>query len=195
LIERNVRLNAETAATGGIATITGERRADDVLQITIEGELKPPLPRDAPTTPNFNGRLPSGRSIGLPDYEIAHLYGPGFGDEAWDGMMYAPREVNQAFQNHGIESRLRELQGLASREGATIRVTARAEGHPLAAARGQRWFGHETLGHASYRFEVRFADGRTRIVGEVDISVPPPGSRGRVTVEVTGGSAGVWSLQ
>lgn len=190
LVETNFKLSGKTAGTGGIRQISGSRGKRGALAVQIEGILKPPLKRDATGTPNFNRKLPSGRTIGLPEYEIAHLWGPGFGDEAFDGLMYAPKEVNQAFQNHGVESRLRELQTLAAHQGATISVITRAEGHPL-----QAWKGHDLLSHASYRFEVRLARGETRIIGEVDIRVPGPSSAGGVIVEVTGGSAEVWSLR
>ena len=180
--------------TGGIKEIKGHRSLDGSLDITIKGELKDPLPRDSPQTPNFNKQPPSGSEIGLSDHEIAHLWGPGFGDEARDGMMYAPTEVNQVLQNRTIEDRLRELHKLARREGATIEVTARATSHPL-----QTWRGHEMLKDVSYRFDVRFTDGSTYRIGEVDISVPPPTSSGtssgRFTYKVRGGSLGVWSLK
>jgi hypothetical protein len=53
---------------------------------------------------------------------------------------------------------------------------------------------HELLKHVSYRFEVRYPDGSTRLIGEVDISVPAPGSPDRIGVNAKPGSAGPWSL-
>jgi hypothetical protein len=190
LVSRTVRLSGDTAGTGGIKKIAAERSRDGTLSVTISGELMPPLKRNAPGTPTFNRELPTGGAIDLPNHEVAHLWGPGFGDEARDGMMYAPREVNQAFQNHGIESRLRELETIARDSGAKIEVTARAESYPRDA-----WRGHEMLQHAAYSFQARLPDGTVKQIGEVDIWVPRPGTSGSVTVDVTGGSAGVWSLQ
>lgn len=183
LIKVSWKASNRTAGTGGIKKISGARNPDGSLRVRITGVLKESIPRQ-----NFNQELPTGRDIGLPDYEVSHLWGSGFGDEAFDGMMYAPREVNRIFQNAGIESRLRELQGLAARNNATIQVTAQAESHPLED-------GHDLLRQASYRFEVRLPTGTTHTIGEVDIWVPAPGAAGKVTVEVTGGSAAVWSLQ
>jgi Bacterial toxin 4 len=141
---------------------------------------------------DFNKLLRPGKDIGLPDYEIAHLWGPGFGDEAFDGMMYAPREVNQVLQNLGIELRLRELQALYRREGIIIELTARAESHPL-----QTLPGHKILKKVSYSFEQRLPNGKRNLIGEVDITIPPPGpsarNMGRYVKEVQPGSAWPWS--
>src|SRR4051794_10333839 len=115
-LEYGLHLNRTTAGTGGIRRITGRHMADGSQMIEILGDLLPPItPRAA--APNYNRRLPAGRAIGLPDYEIAHLWGPGFGDEAWDGMMYAPREVNQEWQNQQVERLLRDLRGMAGAGG------------------------------------------------------------------------------
>ncbi len=180
----------ETAGTGGIRRIAGERAADGTVGVQVNGVLRPPLDRDAPTTPNFNATLPAARDVGLPGYEIAHVWGPGFGDEARDGLMYAPQEVNQAFQNHGVESRLRELESLARSQGVTIEVSARATSFDREVGHG-----HDVLKEASYHFEARMPDGSSKVIGEVDITAPRPGSGGHATVEVTGGSSGLWSLK
>ena len=100
--EGGVRLNRPTVGTGGIRKITGRLLADNALDFKIEGVLLDPI-RPRTRAPNDNRQLPSGMDCGLPTYEIAHLWGPGFGDEAWDGMMYAPRAVNQEWQNRGVE--------------------------------------------------------------------------------------------
>jgi hypothetical protein len=185
----NVNLSGETAGTGGISEIWAHRDPDGSLSFIISGELKDPLDRDSPSTPNFNRRLPSGGEIRLPRYDIAHLWGPGFGDEAFDGMMYAPQEVNRVLQRHGIESRLYELRALARTRGATIQVRAQATSYPL-----RTWRGHQMLKSAHYHFEVRYPDGTREVIGEVDIQVPRPSSSGQPSIDVTGGSAQVWSL-
>ena len=189
LISTNVHLSGDTANTGGITRIWAHREPDGTLAFRIDGELGDALPRPHPNTPDFNREPPPGSMIGLPDYEIAHLWGPGFGDEARDGMMYAPREMNQVFQNRFIESRLRELHTLARRQGATIKLTASAKSYPL-----KTWRGHEMLKEVSYDFQVRLADGTTLQIGRVEITVPPPRSTDRFTVQVSPGSAAVWSL-
>ena len=196
LLETNHRLSGDTAGTGGIREIGSFRRPDRSLEVSMQGVLLPGLVRSAPTTPNYNAEALRGSDVGLSDYEVAHLWGPGFGDEARDGMMLAPREVNQAFQNHGIESRLRELQTQARAQGGTILVFATAEGHPLGTPPAR---GEDMLSHASYRFELSVPNQEPVRIGEVDIWVPPPGASGspsgQVKVEITGGSSGLWSLK
>jgi hypothetical protein len=166
-VESNLRLNRDTAGTGGIRRIAGRREPDGTEVIDIDGELLPPIPRHL--APNYNRRLPPGSDIGLPDYQIAHLWGPGFGDEAWDGMMYAPEAVNQEWQNRGVETRLRDLHVLARAAGAVIELSARAVSHPLGA-----WRGHQLLRAARYRFAARLADGTREDLGRVEILVGAP---------------------
>jgi hypothetical protein len=95
--------------------------------------------------------------------------------------------VNQVFQNRSVEQRLRELRALADKEGATIELNVQAETYPPVK-------GRYALKEASYRFDVRYADGTRARISQVDISVPPHGSGGEVEVKVIPGAAGVWSL-
>ena len=143
----------------------------------------------SPKYADFNRLLPRGSEIGFADYEIAHVWGPGFGDEAMDGLMYAPREVNQRFQNEFVESRLRELHAMASKAGATVEVTAAAESWPLKIGGG-----HTMLKEVSYDFQIRLADGTMLRAGRVELHVPAPGATGKVTMDVFPGSGGIWSL-
>jgi putative RNase toxin 4 of polymorphic toxin system len=177
LFSENVNLSGDTAHTGGIREIRAHRYPDGTLHVSISGEMRNPLPRVGPATPNFEKDLPRVGEIGLANYQIAHLWGPGLGDEARDGMMYAPREVNLAVQAR-VESVLRSLHRMASAQGGTVEVTAGATSYPRLA-----WHGHEILKEASYRFSVRFPDGTSSPTTEVRISVPPPGSSDPVTVE------------
>lgn len=179
--ETGFRLNRETARRGGIRRISVRRMQDGTPEYTITGVLLTPIrPRSA--APNYNRMLSPGSEIGLPDYELAHLWGPGFGDEAWDGMMYAPRAVNQEWQNRGIEQRLRDLQTLAGPRGAGIELTAKASAHPLGT-----WRGHQLLKEASYNFSSRLAGHAAVWVGRVEILVGPP-PNATVMVEVSLGS-------
>jgi Bacterial toxin 4 len=170
-------LNRETARRGGIRRISVRRMRDGTPEYEIQGVLLSPIrPRSA--APNYNRRLSPGRDIGLPDYELAHLWGPGFGDEAWDGMMYAPRAVNQEWQNRGIEQRLRDLQTLAGPRGVSIELVAKASAFPI-----QTWRGHQLLKEASYVFSSR-VPGRPAVwMGRVEILVGPP-PHAPVTVDV-----------
>jgi hypothetical protein len=167
--EYGVRLNRETAGTGGIRSITGRRLKDGSLSIEIVGELLPPIPRNQ--APNYNRKwLPgSDATVGLPNYDIAHLWGPGFGDEAWDGMMFAPIEVNQKWQSRGIEQRLRDMQAVTRPRGTRIELTARAVSYPVNAWRGQL-----LLREASYVFGEGRPGAKAEWLGRVEILIGRP---------------------
>lgn len=114
----------DTAGTGGISYI--ERRAspkpDEYREYVIKGRLLPPIKRK-----NFQGksRYFQRGELGLSDaWELAHLWPPRFGDESAAGILWAPQEMNQTFQNHAVEP---WLQGLRTQfAGAAIEVTATA---------------------------------------------------------------------
>lgn len=174
-VEIGINLNRETARTGGIRRITGRLLPDGRTSIKIEGTLLPSMGQAAP---RYNRRLSSARSVGLPDYEISHLWGPGFGDEAWDGMMYAPREVNQQWMNHTIESRLRELQELAGQSGSSIEVSAVAVSHPPGTHRGQL-----LLQELQYEFSLRRPNSTSsEFLGRITLEVSPPPYRAGTAV-------------
>jgi len=111
-------------------------------------------------------------------------------------MMYAPREVNQKLQNPHVEERLRELQALYRREMVRIELVARARSYPLSTASG-----HLLLEKVSYSFRKRLPNGKTELIGEVDITIPALDlvtgrSSGKLGIEVSygSGSNGVFSI-
>jgi hypothetical protein len=169
-------IDSRTAGTGGIERISPPRT--DVFgarSVTIEGTLQDGIPRG--NAPNFNreGHWQDLRhELGVPNYEAAHLWGPGFGDEAAAGIMLAPSEVNQVWQSQGAERFLRELGAEARAAGGQVRVTATATSHG-SDVRG----GDALLAEVTYSFSV--VDGAGNVVGgkHVSISVDPPPS-GRV---------------
>ena len=59
-------------------------------------------------------------------YERAHLWGHGFGDEARDGIMYAPAEFNQFWQNKAVEAWIRNLGEQARALKGNLVLRARA---------------------------------------------------------------------
>ena len=69
----------------------------------IEIKLADPADRQG-----FERAVQSGASMGLSLYERAHAVGAGLGAESPHAILLAPREVNQSFQNHGVEDFLRE---------------------------------------------------------------------------------------
>ena len=126
------------AGTGGIERVTAARVPEEGrLSVTIEGEIRPGLARRAESAapgraraPDFNrsrGNVFSNAELGLSDdWEVLHLWGPGFGDEAAAGMMRGPKSVNHFWQNEGIESYVRQLGEQARRDGGTARLKATA---------------------------------------------------------------------
>jgi hypothetical protein len=138
--------------------------------------------------PGFERRLRLPSEVGLPTYQRAHLWGPGFGDEARLGIMYAPEAVNQAWQNRGVEQAIRDLSALVRQfPGAELRVRAAAHSYPLAdlppALRSALRSGEDVLQSVTYRFQAVAPNGRVLEEWRVDIDVGLP-PRGRVEVLV-----------
>jgi Domain of unknown function (DUF4157)/Bacterial toxin 4 len=117
----------ETAGRGGVAHV-GEAGVTPagIRDVVIRGQLLPPMLRV--TAPNYNASMPSAATLPSPHrhfvrgYEWAHLWGPGFGDEARAGLMLASGHVNRGLQSRGrvwgIEGYLRRLtEGVRSRGG------------------------------------------------------------------------------
>lgn len=73
--------------------------------IVIRSELQAP----AGIRAGFENQLFRGIQVGLQGWQRAHSQGQGTGTESERGILYAPEEVNQRYQNSGIESYLREL--------------------------------------------------------------------------------------
>jgi len=78
--------------------------------------------------PSYNNSFPiRPGELGLGGrYEIAHLWGPGFGDEASAGLMFAPTDFNQFWQNQRMEDFLRHLRDEGIRVGGEVRLSATA---------------------------------------------------------------------
>lgn len=121
----------QTAQTGGIQRISAARTPRGRYEISVEGILLPPL--DRKSAPNFNSSLLKKRDandlrVRLPIidlYQMAHLWGPGFGDETPAGMMWAPTEINLEIQAR-IERFLRDYAEQAAHEGTSVRLKATA---------------------------------------------------------------------
>ena len=182
--------DTRTAGTRGIASI--ERRintVDNSQTVTITGEIRPALNRAA--APNYNTEKMwriLRQEHGLPDYQGAHLWGPGFGDEAAAGIMLAPRDVNLIWQSGRAEKFLREdlpdMAQAASRHfgrPVAIRLRAVATSHPGTVAGGA------ALKEVQYTFSIA-ADGQEVVLGRVGFSVglPPRGKVSEVKVERLG---------
>jgi len=131
----------QTAGTGGIKRISALRSVRGRIEVSIEGVLLPPLCRGTDIgsqgqtkAPRYNDLLRKKQNVkdlsawlrGIEFYQIAHLWGPGFGDEAAAGMMWAPREMNLETQNSGIEQFLREYSSEAAQIGDSVYLKATA---------------------------------------------------------------------
>ena len=184
---RGLKLTRETAGTGGIRTIeggSGGQATNGTIAVRITGELRPSInPRSS--APNYNRRGDSIASMGpavngppggqsTHGYEKAHLWGPGFGDEARDGIMLAPYEVNQIFQNDTMEEALRVMQDQVRQQhgaNATVIVTATAVSHPT---RTTAPVDEPVLAQVTYQFSVQTASATTDLATiQVNVDKPP----------------------
>jgi hypothetical protein len=72
------------------------------------------------------GTLPAAVAHYVTGYRWAHLYGPGFGDEARTGLMLASQHVNNELQSrgrvYGIEGLARQIRELVTRLGGRVGV-------------------------------------------------------------------------
>lgn len=188
----NVRY-PETAGTGGISFI------DEILsnpfnedEVVVAGRLLKGMDRKN-DAPNYNrqkvwSRLRKEHSeLKLDTWEAAHLSGPGWGDEAAAGMMLAPEEVNQVWQNQKAEEFLRDLRDIAADKGLEVHYKAVARSQERTFAGG---LGDALLQSVEYEFNlsapgesVQFTTaGRVRLpgtpFGKISFSVGlPPGGR------------------
>ncbi|MBH0053126.1 MULTISPECIES: polymorphic toxin type 4 domain-containing protein [unclassified Salinibacterium] len=173
-----VIMSGQTAGTNGISNIHGARDANGATVYVVEGEIFKSVPRAE--APNYQNRLESARRVGLPGYERAHLWGPGFGDEAADGIMYAPRGVNQILQNLGVEGVIRQSAEQARAMGGRLLVEARAVSHPPGARGLPPGFVGDALARVEYHVVLEFPDGTRQPQYTVGIDVD---TQGRFTVD------------
>jgi hypothetical protein len=148
-------------------------------EVVIQGRLLPGMDR-ANAAPNYNRETIWSRlrqehpELRLEEWEAAHLWGPGFGDEAAAGMMLAPKEVNQEHQNRGIEGFLRDLRDEAAAMGWEVHIRAVARSHPRSFAGGM---GDSLLQSVQYDVEVaRPGEApRPRAQASFSVGLPPRG--------------------
>jgi hypothetical protein len=174
------------AGRGGVERITARKTKAGERVVTVEGRLLEGFGDRAKDAPNFNktsktgGSLFTAEELGLKssDWEWAHLWGPGFGDEAAAGLMLAPRSVNQVAQNRGIEGYMRELGKRARAAGGDVRVkaTATSWGNPTPSG----WVppkGADFLQRADYTITLDLP-GRARQEIRVTLHVDEPPFKG-----------------
>jgi hypothetical protein len=179
----------ETAGTGGIKTIEKRADADGLYGVAIEGELKDPIPRDK--APNYNGSSkiidPEGPGLKPEEWEKAHLVGPGFGDEAAAGLMNAPKEMNQFYQNRGVEGWMRDLHTAVKARGGRVTYKAKAVAWDFPAKGWKPSSGAEFLKIAEYDVVVELpGQPRQPIRISIETAPPPQAKVVAITIEPEG---------
>jgi len=130
------------------------------------------------------------KGISLSGYDRAHLWGPGFGDEARAGIMYAPAEFNRSWQNNHIEDRIRVAAERVRAEGGEfiLKVKARsyAPEEPFLKSVLRNKDQEFLLKEIKYEIEVRNADGTVRGTATIEFDIPPPGKVGTIEPNIMG---------
>jgi hypothetical protein len=181
-------LPGETAGTGGIREVADQTGPGGVRETGVRGELLPGMDRDAPTTPNYNEKMPRTGNLvhHVEGYQWAHAWGPGFGDEARIGMMLASRDVNQRLQSfaavYGLEGYLSRLRDATTRTGhrafgARIFLQVKASSFPDPPPGLRRPIGQPLLREVKYVIAVQLANGQ-RFGGTAGIRAGAPRPRG-----------------
>lgn len=151
-----------TNATSGVYRV--QRPPRGTARIVIDSWLGPGQARQG-----FERQMASAAEYGLEEiegWERAHSQGAGIGAESAEGIRLAPRVVNQALQNQGIERFMRELEA-AKPEGARIHLRTVTKTHP----------GTLRLSEIDYEISVQMPGERSRrTVMRASIEVQPDGT-------------------
>jgi hypothetical protein len=161
-----------TAGRGGIEKIEQFINASNENVVVIEGRLLQGIKGRAKNAPNYN-RDPEWSILreehDLEGWQAAHLWGPGFGDEAAAGMFLTNFDMNQIWQNAGVEGFLRQMRRLAAKRGTIVRLRATATSYERTA------HGGVALKDVKYEFST-VTGGKVKQLGKVEIHAdPPPG--------------------
>lgn len=138
----------------------------------------------------YEKRMLSGIKVGLKGWHRAHSQGQGTGSESPYGIFYAPPEVNLAYQNSGIEARIREIFRISPPD-AELSLTTITKPHPNADGKPSR-----RLASIEYRIEVS-EPGKPRkyLVLEAGIKVQDAVNKPKVEVSAESFLANaLWSI-
>lgn len=177
LVAPGVR-DSRTAGRGGIRVISEIVNKLNQTETTIKGYLQPGIQNRSRNAPNYNKEalwaILRAEHPQMTGWEAAHLWGPGFGDEAAAGILLAPKLVNQRLQNDLIERFLRnEVRPWAEARGLRLFLRAKATSKPR-----NRW-GGIAMDSVQYDFFVEHPDGQREQIGRYQFSVSDPPS-GRI---------------
>ena len=118
-------VDPRTAGTGGIRSIDIQLTARNEAQVTISGRVLPRLEERG----GLESKLVPPREIeGLTGYDRAHLWARTLGDEAAEGVMYAPKTANVGMQE-ALEHQIEEMAKHAAADQHVV-VRARATSYP-----------------------------------------------------------------
>lgn len=177
----------QTAGTGGVKSIKKGADPEGLYGVTIEGELKDPIPREQAPNYNASNKLfdPEGPGLDPKQWQKSHAVGPGFGDEAAAGLMEAPEEMNQLFQNRGVEGWMRDLHQSVKAAGG--KVTYKVSVVPWKFPTPGGWSptsGAEFLRIAEYRVNVEIPGRPSQSITIAIETAPPPVAKvANVTIE------------
>jgi hypothetical protein len=182
----------ELAGTGGIDTIKATKARNGEMEVTIDGVLLPgrlarkteELGQNNSMAPNFNAGGPSnqfsiqeleikGPRDSVSTMERAHLWGPGFGDEAGAGLFLAPKKINQVWQNQMAEKYIRGLASQAGTKGGFVRLSATATSYGTEVSMRVGKGGERFLKSVEYRIELHMPGQPVRHA-RVKLKVPEP---------------------
>ena len=181
------RATQETSAPSATPLIEGVPETTHAVR--AEGDITEPLARDLPgvglegymLTPQELAGLPTappGLARQLADllrgYHRAHLVGPGFGAELFEGIMLAPEDVNLHAQNEGVEHFIRS----AAAAGVDVHLATQASGRRLRVRLQDGGVEHvDVLSRVEYTItgSVEGGDPVTFTV-VIDVGAPPNGS-------------------
>lgn len=172
----------ETSGSGAIQRIhVSQMDEDGALEVIIRQRVGKPIRRS--DAPNFNQILVRGSDIGLPEYRLAHLAGPGFSDEAMAGLWLAHDSINGALQNLVIEAYVRRLSKIVRKEtkqsGQLYEVFADLRARRFArSALPRQYRAHDFLEHVEYSIYLLRDSRWKQPIGNISFSVnPPPNGR------------------
>jgi Bacterial toxin 4/Annexin len=134
---------------------------DNSVIVSVEGEIENAIPRQ--DAPGYEKQYDPGSAHNLPDYQRAHMWGPGFGDEVADGIMLAHQDVNLKLQNSSAEEAIRELHKLAAADGGKVLVKVQVQSHPR--VKGEPLL----LKNAAYHVTLVGPDGAVKFSFDIDI--------------------------
>jgi hypothetical protein len=189
-----------TAATGGIEVVSQHVTPAGVRSVAIRGEILDRLPRLI--APNFNLGMPPLNSIPaavrtyVQNYQWAHLWGRGFGDEAIQGLMLASPHVNQRLQSRGpirgVEQSLARLGRYVRAAGGHVYLEAAADSFADPPPGVPSPIGQPLLRRVEYKVLVQESSGRKeKGFATIRCEAPVPGGAGGSGEAELSGLAGI----